>query len=397
MVELNGGRVLKDVAPPVRLVLVAAVEILVELVRRRVQLAAHQRPLVVDQTGVEAGDKGACIPPKTCASEAVFLRQRRKGVLTGEGGREDERSHDGSQSASPTDRLGLQPGEGLFDRLPPREPFHLAREFPVPRGAKPEPQARRIDEERHPEMGREAVLTHARDASQVFDGLLVQSALDHVPTEGTLSSDEGRDAEEGEEGAAAELARVGEVGDRGEEGKADDAAEDAVRPLPHVDGLELFERDVLVVAARCGPARGFTAKGSESAPKQREKNPRLERTHIFHSGVALYLSNSTSHSWRVMGSLTPLTTFHSVIERPLSVKRVMPPTTTMAKTRPAMTKRYLETRGEVSGTSGGSGKVEPADSAAPAVAWCCWWRVGSIAVADADATVDCSRTCCLRI
>lgn len=51
-------------------------------------------------------------------------------------------------------------------------------------------------------------------------------------------------------------------------------------------------------------------------------------------------------------------TFHSVIDSPLSVKRVMPPTTTMAKTRPPITKRYRETRGEVRGTSGGSGKVE---------------------------------------
>lgn len=34
-----------------------------------------------------------------------------------------------------------------------------------------------------------------------------------------------------------------------------------------------------------------------------------------------------------------MTKFHSVIERPLSVRRVMPPTTTIAKTIPAMTKR----------------------------------------------------------
>jgi len=40
-----------------------------------------------------------------------------------------------------------------------------------------------------------------------------------------------------------------------------------------------------------------------------------------------------------MGSLTPLTTFHSVMDRPLSVRRVMPPTTTMQKTRPAIPNR----------------------------------------------------------
>lgn len=54
----------------------------------------------------------------------------------------------------------------------------------------------------------------------------------------------------------------------------------------------------------------------------------------------------------------PLTTFHSVIESPLSVKRVMPPTTTIAKTIPAMTTRYLATAGVVSGTSVGLGKED---------------------------------------
>lgn len=59
VVELDRRGVLKDVAPPVRLVLLAAVKVLVQLVRRRVQLPAHERPLVVDQAGVETGDKGA--------------------------------------------------------------------------------------------------------------------------------------------------------------------------------------------------------------------------------------------------------------------------------------------------------------------------------------------------
>src|SRR5947209_19624234 len=40
--------------------------------------------------------------------------------------------------------------------------------------------------------------------------------------------------------------------------------------------------------------------------------------------------------------MAPLIGFHSVIERPLSVSRVMPPTTTIANTRPATNKSRLE-------------------------------------------------------
>src|SRR6476646_2845835 len=40
--------------------------------------------------------------------------------------------------------------------------------------------------------------------------------------------------------------------------------------------------------------------------------------------------------------MAPLIGFHSVIERPLSVRRVIPPTTTIAKTRPATSRSRLE-------------------------------------------------------
>lgn len=107
-------------------------------------------------------------------------------------------------------------------------------------------------------MSGKTVLADTRDATEVLDALLVQSALDHVPAHCALGADERGDTEEGEERAAAEFAGVDEVGDRGEEGDADDAAENAVRPLPEVDRLEVLKRNVLVVTVE----RGGVAKVS---------------------------------------------------------------------------------------------------------------------------------------
>ena len=42
-------------------------------------------------------------------------------------------------------------------------------------------------------------------------------------------------------------------------------------------------------------------------------------------GVALYLSNSANHFCALNGGNVPVTTFHSVIERPEPVSRVIPP------------------------------------------------------------------------
>jgi hypothetical protein len=56
----------------------------------------------------------------------------------------------------------------------------------------------------------------------------------------------------------------------------------------------------------------------------------------IYCGVARYLANSASHAAWVRGR-APLTGFHSVIDTPDSVRRVMPPTTTMPTTMAATT------------------------------------------------------------
>ena len=55
-------------------------------------------------------------------------------------------------------------------------------------------------------------------------------------------------------------------------------------------------------------------------------------------GTRLYAAKAASHAVAVSGGIAPLTGFHSVIDSPDSVSRVMPPTTTIANTRLA-TKR----------------------------------------------------------
>src|SRR5215470_16471553 len=50
-----------------------------------------------------------------------------------------------------------------------------------------------------------------------------------------------------------------------------------------------------------------------------------------YSGIALYLANSAAQAASEIGGTIPTTGFHSVIDRPDKVSRVMPPTTTIRK------------------------------------------------------------------
>src|SRR5215471_17496153 len=52
-------------------------------------------------------------------------------------------------------------------------------------------------------------------------------------------------------------------------------------------------------------------------------------------GMVLYLSNSACHARASSGGTTPVTGFHSTIERPDSVSRVAPPTITVTNMRAA--------------------------------------------------------------
>src|ERR1700692_730768 len=61
--------------------------------------------------------------------------------------------------------------------------------------------------------------------------------------------------------------------------------------------------------------------------------PRLTCTYC---GVAWYFSNSACHAAAESGGTVPAPGSHSTIDRPDSVSRVAPPTSTMTNTKPAM-------------------------------------------------------------
>ena len=105
----------------------------------------------------------------------------------------------------------------------------------------------------------------------------------------------------------------------------------------------------------------------DACDAQRRRERSEQSTHFLHSGVSRYFANSRSQSSAPNGGKTPVTRFHSVMLSPLSVRRVMPPTTTMVKTRAAMPARYFETAGVVrtSGFGGGGGWAKAGEGATP--------------------------------
>src|SRR6266436_7735202 len=60
-------------------------------------------------------------------------------------------------------------------------------------------------------------------------------------------------------------------------------------------------------------------------------------------GMVLYLSNSSRHADASSGGTTPVTGFHSTIDRPDSVSRVAPPTTTVTNIRAATASSHSRT------------------------------------------------------
>src|SRR6516164_5840166 len=62
-----------------------------------------------------------------------------------------------------------------------------------------------------------------------------------------------------------------------------------------------------------------------------------------YSGICWYFVNSAAQSEAVSGGTTPMIGFHSVIDRPERVRRVMPPTTTIAKIMAQQTNSHTAT------------------------------------------------------
>jgi hypothetical protein len=69
----------------------------------------------------------------------------------------------------------------------------------------------------------------------------------------------------------------------------------------------------------------------------------MPRLTWLYSGVAWYWANATFHCASVRGGKVPTIGCHSVIDRPECVRRVTPPTTTMANTSAQQTSSQATT------------------------------------------------------
>ncbi len=69
----------------------------------------------------------------------------------------------------------------------------------------------------------------------------------------------------------------------------------------------------------------------------------MPRFSWVYCGICLYLPNSDCQAASDIGGTAPVTGFHSVIDRPEPVRRVAPPTTTMARTRAATANSHTAT------------------------------------------------------
>lgn len=334
VIELDRSRVLEHVPPPpIGFAFGSGVEVGEELRSGRDESSTHQRELVVDQSSIKSSDEGTCRQNVS----ASRLKSGERKILTRNGSEEDQSSHSSDEESSPSNGARAELLKRLADALESTQSrsnalLSTVDNLPIPRDTQAQSHATGVDEERHSQMRRESVLRDSGDSTKLLDFHFVESRFDHVPSHCSLRTDERSDTEEGEGGARGESSTKEEVRDRGQEGKSDDSTEDSVRPLPEVDRLKLAHGDVFVLSAS-----KYVASVEMSMIFGRGE------TYNRHSGLARYLLNSLSQSASPSGGMIPETTFHSVILSPDSVNLVNPPTTTMEKTIPAMTSRYVAT------------------------------------------------------
>ena len=212
MVELHGRHILEDVEIPGR-----------ELAEPRGHEAAvHQRPGIVGMASLQSGNEGA----EPCLQEDEPEQDRRKAPL----------------------------------RTRHRLQAHALRRGP---GIEREPDKQGQDRQRDQQMQREPVLAHV-DAVD-------EPGFHHVPADKTLQGAQRQHADQLQRQTRPQPARSPEREEWDGEGHADKAPEQAVRPFPPVDKLEVAERhagvhdavlgDRLVLLERRLPV-GFVERGN---------------------------------------------------------------------------------------------------------------------------------------
>ena len=217
VVELDEDRVLEHVAPPqVGLVGDVAVEGIEHLALGREDALAHPGEVVVDHSGVEAGDKGA-----------------------GHGGCEDKGAESCCEAAEGSESRRLESFES-FQAL-----FRVGKKTVLTQDCEAVPEHVGVGDEGGAQVGCEAVLRDARLVAGL-EQLVLQARLDHPPTNDTLHSNETADSTEAPGHGLANLSARDKVDGREQEGDSDDSAPQTVSPFHPVDLLEVFQVHVRV-------------------------------------------------------------------------------------------------------------------------------------------------------
>ena len=103
-----------------------------------------------------------------------------------------------------------------------------------------------VDQESRSQMGRQTILGNARGSTGSLHQLLIQSRLDHIPSKGSLETDQGTN----NQGSTSNLLRKHSTGSkknsRQDKGGTDRTSEHAMGPFIVKDALELFQGHAMV-------------------------------------------------------------------------------------------------------------------------------------------------------
>jgi hypothetical protein len=223
VVELDERGVLERVAPvEIGVVGDVAVPGVEELLLGGCETETHPGELVVDQAGVETGDKGA-----------------------GHGGGEDEEGEADDGAAEDLQYRRLQSLDGLGSCSGVSQHAVLFEDVETSQNH------RAVDEEGSAKVGSQTVLADTRVTTR-FKEIILESALYHPPSNDTLESNHAADAYELEGRGWGDSLTSDEVDGRQKKGNTDDTAPQTVSPFHEVDLLELRERHARVEHGELG-------------------------------------------------------------------------------------------------------------------------------------------------
>lgn len=212
VVKLDERGVLEHVAPDqVGTILVAGVELVQELGLGGSEAVAHHRELIVNETSVETSNESA-----------------------GENSGEDQNSEGSDGTAEDSKGRRLESSKvldsllGELDGLVSAENAETGKKHPG------------VADEGGSKMGSETVLADTGMGAGSKE-VILETGLDHPPTNEALEADESRDANKSAGHTRGDAATSNEVDGREDEGHADEAAPETMGPLHEVDLLELVE------------------------------------------------------------------------------------------------------------------------------------------------------------